>query len=488
MLRLIIANALLLLQILYFMLFNSFSFIYLFPLICLGYFVLPLRFRRVFLLLTSYLLYLSWKPVFGLVLLSVTLITYFFARNVEATGSRRTGNFVALGGACTLLLLLFFKYYNFLNESILSLLSFCGVRLEFDGLNWAIPVGISFFTFQAYGYLMDVYHKRIPAERDFLTYALFVSFFPQILSGPISKAKDLMPQLKDVNHPFVYKQAVGGLKMLLWGMFMKVVVADRLGVFVDTAYAAYAYQGGLTLLFTSFAYTIQIYGDFAGYSLMAIGTAKVLGFNLVQNFNRPYLATGITDFWRRWHISLSVWLRDYVYIPLGGSRCAKGRSYWNILITFFVSGLWHGANWTFIVWGLLHGLFQVVEKMCGWQKSTAQGMRKLGRILVTFLLINIAWIFFRLPSLGEAWEVCKRILTMHSGEKDVYPTTSHLAFMLIGVLLLVGKELRDEFFPGRFPLFENRYLAIRWAGYLFVLFLILLIGVFDSGQFIYVSF
>ena len=225
-----------------------------------------------------------------------------------------------------LLPLLVFKYYNFLNDSISAGLATIGLQFALPGLNWAIPVGISFFTFQAVGYMLDVYNKRIAAEKDFLTYALFISFFPSIVAGPINKASLVIPQLKNIRPYFDYSKAVSGLKMLLWGMFMKVVVADRVALYADTVLLHYMNYTGVTCFVASLMYTIQIYADFAGYSLMAIGVGKILGFELTENFKRPYFAVSITDFWRRWHISLSTWLKDYVYIPLGGSRCSKSRN------------------------------------------------------------------------------------------------------------------------------------------------------------------
>ena len=240
-------------------------------------------------------------------------------------------------------------------------------------MHWAVPIGISFFSFQAYGYLADVYYRRTDCERNLRDYALFISFFPQIASGPISKAKDLLPQIKSLK-TFDADKATQGLKLLLWGLFLKVVLADRLGLYVDSIYDNYTYQTGFSLFVASLCYSLQIYGDFAGYSLMAIGVAKVLGFDLINNFNRPYFATSITDFWHRWHISLSIWLRDYVYIPLGGSRCSKLRTYWNIFATFLVSGIWHGANWTFIIWGIIHGVAQIAEKALRLQKYEGGGI------------------------------------------------------------------------------------------------------------------
>lgn len=439
-----------------------------------------------FLLAVSYLLYLNWMPVYALILLGVTLVTYYSARFIE--GSEKKRQIVILGGAFSLLPLLFFKYFNFINEQVYTILTALGLRYELQGLNWAVPIGISFFTFQALGYLFDVYYKKIEAEKDFLIYALFISFFPSILSGPINKASLVIPQLKNLRPYFDYGKAVGGLKMLLWGMFMKVVVADRVALYVDTVLPNYMNYTGVTCFAASIFYTIQIYADFAGYSLMAIGVGKVLGFELTENFRRPYFAVSVTDFWRRWHISLSTWLKDYVYIPMGGSRCSKMRNYWNIFVTFLVSGIWHGANWTFIVWGIWHGIAQIIEKVIGQQKCEYGWFGKSVKIVITFLLVNFAWIFFRMPTLGDACGVIAHIFDIHQS-MALEITSKHIfVLMMMGTLLLFIKDWTDEFAPNRLRLFENKKRVVRWASYVSVIILIILTGVFDAGQFIYANF
>lgn len=320
------------------MIFNSFNFIVLFPLIFLLYYAIPAQFgkiRNLYLLIVSYLLYLQWKPIYALILFAITFITYYSARLIKKSDNKT--KVVTIGVCLSLLPLLFFKYFNFINEQVYALLSLLGLRYDLQGLNWAIPVGISFFTFQALGYLFDVYYRKIEAEEDFLTYALFISFFPSILAGPINKASLVIPQLKNIRPFFDYYKAVEGLKLLLWGMFMKVVVADRVALYVDTVFSHYMNYSGLSCFVASILYTVQIYADFAGYSLMAIGVGKTLGFELTENFRRPYFAVSVTDFWHRWHISLSTWLKDYVYIPMGGSRCSITRNYWNIFVTFLVT-------------------------------------------------------------------------------------------------------------------------------------------------------
>lgn len=479
------------------MVFNSFNFIVLFPVMFMLYYLIPAKYhkgRNLYLLVVSYLLYLNWKPSFVLVLLGVTLVTYWGGQvleckeEVKEIHNRKRKHLVWIFSLLGLLPLLVFKYYNFLNDSISAGLASVGLQFALPGLNWAIPIGISFFTFQAVGYMLDVYYGRIKPERSFLDYALFVSFFPSILSGPINKASLVLPQIKNMRKHFDYDKAVVGLKMLLWGMFMKVVVADRVALYADTVLPSYMHYTGITCFVASLMYTIQIYADFAGYSLMAIGVGKVLGFELTENFHRPYFAVSVTDFWRRWHISLSTWLKDYVYIPLGGSRCTKLRNYWNIFVTFLVSGIWHGANWTFIVWGMWHGLFQIIEKAIGQQKCEYGWFGKSLKIVITFLLVNFAWIFFRMPTLTDAVGVIRRIFD-YSLPFTIYMHGFTATFFIgIGVAVLLFKDIRDEFFPSRIKLFESSHTIIRWASYVAVMCMILLCGVFGADQFIYANF
>ena len=471
------------------MVFNSFNFIILFPLIFLLYYAIPAkhqRARNLYLLVVSYLLYLQWKPVYALILLGVTVVTYCSALLV--TKVKHPKPVLIAGVLLALFPLAFFKYFNFINETVSSALAQVGLDFHMTGLNWAIPIGISFFTFQALGYLWDVYYKREEAEHDFLTYALFVSFFPSILSGPINKASLVIPQLKQLRPYFDYGKAVEGLKMLLWGMFMKVVVADRVALYVDTVLPSYENYTGLSCFVASVLYTIQIYADFAGYSLMAIGVGKELGFELTENFRRPYLAVSVTDFWHRWHISLSTWLKDYVYIPMGGSRCSKLRNYWNIFVTFLVSGIWHGANSTFIVWGCMHGICQIVEKIIGQQKCNYGTFGKGVKIIITFLLVNFAWIFFRMPTLGEACKVIARIFNPTLPMKLFLPSNSDILFTVIGITMLILKDFFDEYHPNRLILFDNKKTYIRWGAYIYVFIMIMLMGVFGADQFIYVNF
>ncbi len=470
------------------MLFNSFEFLWLFPLLfVLCQITQRTKWSNGCLLLISYGLYLKWKPVYALVLLWVTAVTFLVALFISKQSERKNSKKIfVLGVILTLAPLVIFKYFDFFNTQLLFFLESMGITTGLPGLNWVLPLGISFYTFQAIGYLFDVYHQRIEAEKNWWNYMLFVSFFPQIASGPISRAKDLLPQIK-AERKFNYSQAVQGLKWLLWGMFMKVVMADRVGIYVDSIFNNYEYQSGLSCWIGSILYTFQIYGDFAGYSFMAVGVGQLLGFELINNFQRPYFSQSVTEFWHRWHISLSTWLRDYVYIPLGGSRCSRIRNYWNIFLTFLVSGVWHGANWTFIVWGMIHGLFQIAEKMLGLNKFQSNGLRKVVRVMVTFFIVNLAWIFFRMPTVGQAFEVIKLMLFNHQTTLATI-TPSMSLFIIVSVIIVMLKDLVDEFLPQRYSLFHNQYTIVRWTVYVVLMCMVLTCGVFDNSQFIYVSF
>ncbi len=477
------------------MIFNSFQFLWLFPIIFGIYYLTSNLFKGRFknrvsntlLLLISYLLYMKWNPAYTLILLGVTLCTYFAAIIIEdqkAYGNKKY--IITTGVLLTFLPLIIFKYYNFILSIFNDFFAIVGMNTGLKGLNWAIPIGLSFFTFQAVGYLWDVYYKKFKAERNIIDYMLFVAFFPQIMSGPISKASSLLPQIK-ADRVFNYSSAVQGLKWLLWGFFLKTVMADRLGMYVDTVYGNFGHYSGLTCLFATILYSFQIYGDFAGYSLMSIGVGRLLGFDLINNFNRPYLSASITEFWRRWHISLSTWLKDYIYIPLGGSRCSKLRSYYNIIVTFLVSGVWHGANWTFIIWGLIHGALQIIEKALNMQKCDSKGFVKVGRILLTFLLVNIAWIFFRMPEFSSAIDFCKNIFFNFNGKLYTSNNTD-FAMILFSLSIVLTSELCAEISNNKINFMNNKNTAVRWCTYLALITIILLFGVFDSSQFIYVSF
>ena len=469
------------------MFFTDFKFFFVFPVIFICYWFIPNKFvwaKKTFLLVVSYLLYLNFNPVYALLLLAVSLVTFFGAKLID-NGINLAGGGKAIA-VIVLLPLLLFKYYNFINDTMFNLLSALHIRFQLPGLNWAVPVGISFFTFQALGYYLDVYRKRIQAEKSLWDYLLFVSFFPQIASGPISKAQELLPQIKNPKR-FNYDRAVKGLRYFLWGLFLKIAIADRAGLYVALILDHYENFSGINCFFATFLYSIQIYTDFAGYSFMAIGVGKLLGFDLINNFNHPYFSMSITDFWRRWHISLSRWLKDYVYIPLGGNRCTRAKNYVNIIVTFLVSGIWHGANWTFVVWGLFHGLCQVVEKAWGLQKSESKGGVRAIRIFATFVVVCFAWIFFRSSSVSDACSIVWQILTFYKGLNISLVGNDMLANLFVALIPFVLFEVVHEFYP----LFYSKIMSsqlVRWCIYITIFSMVLLFGVFDGSQFIYANF
>ena len=352
-------------------------------------------------------------------------------------------------------------------------------------INIIAPVGISFYTFQALGYMLDVYHKRIQCERNWWNYMLFVCFFPQILSGPISKASDLLPQIKS-ERKFDYGFAVEGLRYLLWGMFLKVAFADRLALYVNPVLDNYSDYSGVSIFMACTFYSLQIYGDFAGYSLMAIGVARLMGFDLINNFNRPYLAASITEFWKRWHISLTRWLTTHVYIAMGGNRCSKVRQYINIMTTFLVSGIWHGANWTFIIWGVIHGLFQIIEKVFGIQSTAGLSVfKRVIRICITFTVVSFAWLIFRMPTITDAWNCFCGIFT---NKGSLYlPQIDELMFLVIVAIVPIIKDILIEFEPDVIKkFFANVFL--RRTYYVLIALAIVIFGVFNADSFIYLQF
>lgn len=468
--------------------FNSLHFWIVFPVIFIVYWLIPIKFkvvRKIWLVLVSYLLYMNWKPAFAMILLYVTAVTFWGALSFDKIKSKKK----AMGWVLALLSLaplVVFKYYNFLNDSLTTGLEHAGLHFALPGLNLAVPVGLSFFTFQAVGYLFDVYRGQYAAEKNFLDYVLFVSFFPQITSGPISKASEFLPQIKNPV-PFSYAQGKEGLKLLLWGMFIKVVIADRLGIFVDSVYANFLAHNGTTLFTASLLYSIQIYCDFSGYSLLAIGLGKLLGFNLINNFRRPYFAVSVTDFWKRWHISLTRWLKDNIYIPLGGNRCSRARCYFNILMTFLVSGIWHGAAWTFILWGLMHGVILVVERALGASKYEGHNPLIKGvRIGLTFLIVSFAWIFFRCPDISTAISYIGGIFSSIGVPAVSEMGGAVILILFIALFILLFKDIREEFFPSKFRFVDSG--VFRGFAYSALFCMIILFGVLDGGQFIYVSF
>lgn len=335
------------------MLFNSFEFLLFFPIVCIIFFLLRKnKYRNPFLLLASYYFYMNWKPIYAVLILTSTILTFVCGLLVENNSEDKKIQkwFLIISLVLNFGILFVFKYFNFINESIFNILSAMGLKWTVPNLDVLLPVGISFYTFQAVGYSIDVYRGTIKAERNFITYALFVSFFPQLVAGPIERAKNLLPQFRSEHH-FNADDIIEGIKQMIWGFFMKLCVADVLSSYVDAVYNNVANHNGTSMILATLFFTIQIYCDFAGYSNIAIGAARVMGYRLMENFKQPYFAQNIKEFWRKWHISLSTWFMDYLYIPLGGNRVSYPRHLLNLAITFLVSGVWHGANWTFVLWG-----------------------------------------------------------------------------------------------------------------------------------------
>ena len=332
------------------MLFNSLNFILFLAVVVVLYYLIHNSIcRKIFLLGVSYYFYACFDFTMLFILLAVTGMAYFYGLYQEKHQNKTKAGFV-LTIILLFLPLLTFKYLNFLIDSIVDICSLANFTLQMPKFELFLPIGISFYTFMAVGYVVDVYKGKVPAEKSLLDFALFIGFFPQIASGPIGRADQLIPQLKE-KQPLLYKNISIGVKMILWGFFMKLVVGDRAGIYVDTVFGSYLHHNGVSLILATFLYTIQIYCDFAGYSLIAIGAARTMGIELMENFRRPYFATSVADFWRKWHISLSTWFRDYVYFPCGGSRSGHLKTYRNLMITFLVSGLWHGAAYNFVLWG-----------------------------------------------------------------------------------------------------------------------------------------
>ncbi len=441
---------------------------WLLPLVLLLYFVIPEKsrtLRKLLLLFAGLALYISWKPVSVVFLLWVATITYCGGIILSKKPSRPLIWAFAL---LTLAPLLYFKLHPVIALS---------ASLYF-------PIGISFYTLQALGYLFDVYRKRIEPVQDALDYCLFVSFFPQLSSGPIGRANHLVPQLSAASRPLAYDISTG-IQMIVWGNVLKLVVADRLGLSVDAIYGNYLYYSGADCLLAVVLYSFQIYADFSGYSLIAIGIARCFGIRLADNFRQPYLAIGIGDFWRRWHISLSQWLRDYVYIPLGGSRCSQLRCYANILITFLISGFWHGMAWPFILWGLYLGIGSSVEKAFKLNRFVESHPRSkwLFRFL-TFCAITFSWILFRAPSLSFVSGLLTHISTSF-GEIVLPDIGGATIFMwVLGLFLVIARDLFIEFEPLKHPI-HPAWISIECA---ILIAVILTFGVMDGGQFIYVNF
>ena len=388
------------------MLFNSWQYALFFPIVFGLYWGLPHKFRVYLLLVASYWFYMSWNVKYVVLILFTTLVSYSAALMLEMAHIQRVKRVIlTLTLFACLGVLLVFKYFNFFTGAVVDFLNMFALHLHPMTLKLLLPVGISFYTFQTLSYVIDVYRGKVKPERNLLIYALFVSYFPQLVAGPIERTNNLLPQIKAV-HEFRYEQASYGIKLMTWGFFKKLCIADVLAVYVDKVFSdVYSFRG-FSLMLAVFFFTVQIYCDFSGYSDIARGCSKMLGIDLMENFRSPYFSASLHEFWSRWHISLSTWFRDYVYIPLGGSRCGKLRHNVNLMLTFMISGLWHGANWTFVFWGMLHGLGQVIENaFFSRERREVHGLAWAVRGCATFLFVMLAWVFFRARNLSEAMYV-----------------------------------------------------------------------------------
>lgn len=471
------------------MLFNSLQFLLFFPLVCIIYFILRNNKSRIpFLLIASYYFYMNWNPAYAILILTSTLLTYLCGIFVENHKNEKHKKklFLTISLIINFSILFIFKYFNFINDSIFAIMEYIGIRWNVPNLNVLLPVGISFYTFQAVSYSIDVYRGTIKAEKNFITYALFVSFFPQLVAGPIERAQNLLPQFHE-EHKFNYNNVVQGLKLMLWGFFMKICVADTLSEYVNAVFNNVEHHNGTSLILATIFFTFQIYCDFGGYSNIAIGAAKVMGFRLMENFHYPYFSLNIKEFWRRWHISLSSWFMDYVYIPLGGNRVKYPRHLLNLMITFLVSGIWHGANWTFVLWGALHGCYQVIGNMFRkyiYKPNYTTLISKIFSMLFCFILVAFAWIFFRANNVNDAFIIIGKIFTQHG---PLFINLDVFAEGFLGLFILIFKDFKDNF-NINIHLMNSKYVVIRYVSVVALITYIILFGSFGSGQFIYFQF
>ena len=481
------------------MLFNSLSFLVFFPPVVCLYFALPQKAKNAALLAASYVFYMGWNPAYALLLLFCTAVTFAFALLVERGGGSRRARAALLCGIFLILAVLFYyKYLNFSLELLGKLLALFHVELKARQFDIVLPVGISFFSFQAIGYLVDVHRREIRAERNFLKYALFVSFFPQLVAGPIERSCTLLRQLGTARR-FDFANLKSGLFTAVWGYFLKVVVADRAAILVDFVYANES-ATGIQIALATFFFAFQIYCDFCGYSTIACGCAKILGIELTQNFIAPYFSASFSEFWRRWHISLSSWFRDYLYIPLGGNRKGRLRKNANTLAVMLVSGIWHGAGLTFVLWGLLHGAFQVLDDVTRpARERVSRGAGKIAQIALTFAAVCATWLVFRANSLGHALALAQKIvlhlepLTIFRNNADKYRLETEdlkLLLLSIALIMLVDFARYRNVSVKRWIL--SRHWAVQAVALVALSLLVLVFGVWGSGydaaSFIYFQF
>ena len=482
------------------MLFNSCQFLIFFPIVLAGYFLIPKKIKNFWLLLSSYIFYMGWNPKYALLLLFSTAITFFSSVIIEkirfsdknTPSNKKTAKVIfCIAILLAFLLLFYFKYLNFTLSLLGKILSYFSLTLKIPAFDIVLPVGISFFTFQAVGYLIDVYRGDIKAERNFFRYALFVSFFPQLVAGPIERSRNLLSQFEKT-YDFDFDRAKEGLFMMLYGYILKMVIADRASILVDFVFSKEA-ATGIQIAFAVFIFAFQIYCDFYGYSAIARGTAKILGIELMKNFDAPYFSVSFKDFWRRWHISLSTWFRDYLYIPLGGSKKGRFRKNLNTMIVMLTSGLWHGAGLHFLAWGFFNGLFQIFDDL------TLRFRMKIPNFIqipVNFVFVCFCWLFFRASSLSKAIFYLKKIIfspEIHSLMGGKYGMgKTEAAFLLLSiVILMIIDFLKYRIFPVQEKFFVQKWF-VKSAVFVLSVLIIAIFGVWGAGYnasaFIYFQF
>ncbi len=479
--------------------FNSFEFLVFYPIVVLLNFIVPLKYRVIPLLIASYYFYISQSANLVWLILFTTAISYASGILIEQKPKYKK-LWLVISIVSSLAVLFFFKYYNFLAGSVSSALSLTGVDTDFTIKNLILPVGISFYTFQTLSYSIDIYRGDIKAEPNFLYYALFVSFFPQLVAGPIERPDNLLPQLM-AEQKFNTSDLSIGAKRMMAGFFKKIVVADTAAIYVNSVFNNPTETGGAAVAVASALFAVQIYCDFSGYTDIAIGCARIMGYRLMQNFDRPYSATNIKDFWAGWHISLTSWFKDYLYIPLGGNRRGKGMQMRNLFIVFLVSGLWHGAAWTFVLWGVIHGIYRVVGMVTFKKReelyaklgiNTSWTAVKAFRTVVTFIMVCFAWIFFRANSTSDLMVLLGKLFTNPSFDTmiaDLGLTLSGAVIMALAILLMILIDRRltlptyEE--PHGVALKNGASLYLIWG--VILAWLILLAGD-GSSAFIYFQF